>query len=149
MLFLKHLARSWSFLLTNARQPWVPSDLAAFGHVTAAVTQVCEKHGVTIYKRSNNGNHLHLLVKIPSRQRWSAFIRELTGRIAQEVKALMDNKGEKFWIYRPFTRIVRGWRRAFTIAKDYVHLNILEAEGFINRSDTKTLKDLRTIWGDG
>ena len=33
-------------------------------------------------------------------------------------------------------------------ALEYVELNILEAEGFISRKETKTLRELRAIWGD-
>jgi hypothetical protein len=55
-------------------------------------------------------------------------------------------KGESFWALRPFTRIVRGWRKAFQIAKAYVELNLLEAEGFISRSEIKTLRDFRAIF---
>jgi hypothetical protein len=55
----------------------------------------------------------------------------------------------KYWKHRPFTRIVRGWRKAFRLACDYVELNILEAEGFISRRQTQTLRDLRAIWRDG
>jgi putative transposase len=113
-----------------------------FKLVNTTVARVCKKHGVTIYKYANVGNHLHLVIKIPGRRRWAAFIRELTGRVAQPIK---DN-GESFWALRPFTRIVRGWRKAFQIAKAYVELNLLEAEGFISRREIKTLKDLRALF---
>jgi REP element-mobilizing transposase RayT len=116
--------------------------------VNRAVEKTCKRHGVKIYRYANVGNHLHMLIKIPGRSRWAAFIRELTGRIAQEVKAVTGQAG-KYWKQRPFTRIVRGWRKAFRLACDYVELNILEAEGFISRRQTQTLKDLRAIWQDG
>ncbi|MGZ3723369.1 MAG: transposase [Bdellovibrionales bacterium] len=122
-----------------------------FSGVNATVERTCKKHGVTVYKYANVGNHIHMVIKIPGRPRWSAFIRELTGRISQYVQGITGRQlgAEKFWSQRPFTRIVRGWKRAFKIAKDYVHLNLLEAEGFISRKETKTLRDLRAIWGDG
>lgn len=98
-----------------------------------------------LYEFANVGNHLHLLIKLPNRRSWNAFIRELTGRIAQQVE---KEPGTAFWKHRPFTRIVRGWKKAYQTAKEYVRLNILEAEGRINRRDTKTLKDLRMIWAE-
>jgi len=115
------------------------------------VSDVSKKHGVTIYKYANVGNHLHMVIKIPARTRWSAYIRELTGKLAQRVQGLRGRQQgkESFWLKRPFTRIVRGWQRAFKIALQYVELNQLEADGFISRKDTKTLKDLRAIWQDG
>lgn len=148
-----------------------------FKKVNAQVEKTARKYGVTIYQYANVGNHLHILMKISRRSRWSAFIRELTGRIAQLVSEILEdfvaNLGakasnrlgkasdkaavrgtkkaklsvdESFWLHRPFTRVVRGWRKAFQIAKEYVQLNQLEADGMIRRSETKTLKDLRAIW---
>lgn len=123
-----------------------------FRGVNETVGNVCKKHGMKIYQYANVGNHLHILIKIPNVRRWPAFIRELTGRIAQQVQGITgQQKGlAKFWKQRPFTRIIRGWKKAYRIAKDYVMLNRLEAEGFISRQETKNLRELKTpIWADG
>ncbi len=119
-----------------------------FAKVNREADRVCKRHGVTVYNYANVGNHLHFVLKIPARPRWAAFIRELTGRIAQvaqEITAQQKGSG-KFWAKLPFTRVVAGWRKAFRIILDYVDLNRLEAEGFINRKETKALKDLRAIF---
>jgi REP element-mobilizing transposase RayT len=116
--------------------------------VNQIVGSTAKKHGVTIYRYANVGNHLHMVIKIPARTRWSAFIRELTGRIAHKMHGFKKSE-ENFWLQRPFTRVIRGWRKAFQTALQYVELNHLEADGFISRKDTKTLKDLRAIWQDG
>ncbi len=121
-----------------------------FAKVNDCVGVIARKHGVRIYKYSNVGNHLHLLIKIVRVGAWAAFIRELSGRIAQVAQGLGgQEKGRKFWTQRPFTRIVRGWREAFQIAKQYIALNELEANGFISRKETKSLKDLRMIFALG
>lgn len=124
-----------------------------FKTVCDVIGDVCKKHGVKLYRDANVGNHLHLLVKIPHVRAWAAFIRELTGRIAQLVQIVLSGDvlgaSSGFWKFRPHTRIVRGWQKAFKIASDYVDLNRLEAEGFISRRETKTLRDLRLIWADG
>jgi REP element-mobilizing transposase RayT len=112
--------------------------------VDSQVEWICKKHGVTLYKYANVGNHLHLVIKIPQRRRWNAFIRELSGRIAQLVREKLKLEGE-FWTQRPFTRLVKGWQKAFQVAKDYVYLNWCEGEGHINRKQTKTLRDLRKL----
>lgn len=121
-----------------------------FRNVGRVVDQVCKKHGVRLYGYVNVGNHVHMLIKIPHVRRWAAFIRELTGRIAQIAQGLVGRQGglPKFWLQRPHTRIVRGWRKAFQIVKDYIELNRLETEGFISRKETKTLKDYRAIFSD-
>lgn len=110
-----------------------------FLKVNQIVNQACKKHGVKLYEYANVGNHLHMLIKIRSRGSWAAFIRELTGRIAQ----LTATK----WLNRPYTRIVRGWKKAYFTAIQYVRLNILEADGMISRKETKTVEDLNAIWG--
>jgi len=125
-----------------------------FARVQEIIAAVAAKHGFTVYEQANVGNHLHLLIKIPHVRAWAAFIRELSGRIAQAAAAIIEGVkdgsacGAGFWLYRPHTRIVRGWGKAYRVAKDYVGLNQLEALGFISRKETKTLKDLRMIWAD-
>lgn len=117
-----------------------------FGLVQELIEKTAKKYGVKVFERANVGNHLHMVIQVNSRL-WSRFIRELTGRIAQVLKELVALDGG-FWLYRPHTRIVRGWRRPFQIAVEYVRLNQLEALGFIKRSETKTLRELRMIWAD-
>lgn len=118
-----------------------------FGVVEKIISDVARKHGVKIYKHANVGNHLHLAIKIPRLQRWAAFIRELTGRLGLALREAMG--GQKLWLYRPHTRIVRGWRKAFGILKRYIELNQWEAEGFISRKDIRTLKNFRLIFANG
>lgn len=98
--------------------------------VNTSVTRICKKHGVRLYEYANVGNHLHLLIRLPSVRAWAAFIRELTGRIAQIAGELKGQEAApNFWKHRPFTRIVRGWQKAYRLAKDYVWMNVLEGEG--------------------
>jgi len=112
--------------------------------VDQQVEEICRKHGVRLYKYANVGNHLHLLIKIANRRRWAAFIRELTGRIAQLVRSAIQFSGE-FWDQRPFTRIVRSWRRGFKTVKEYIELNWLEARGNISRQDSRMLRRLHAL----
>ncbi len=122
----------------------------AFGVVDRILYKTAKKHGVKIYEYANVGNHLHLLLKIPHVRRWAAFIRELTGRISQELQQLKGpQKGAKYWSQRPFTRIVQGWRKAYKTAKEYVVLNRWEAEGRLSRKDFKSLAEMRLIFTFG
>lgn len=117
--------------------------------VNETVRRTAAKHGVKIYQFANVGNHLHLLIKIPSVRQWAAFIRELSGRIAQQVMELVDSASiEKFWRFRPYTRIVRSWKKAYKSVKDYVYLNQVEAEGHISRKEISSLSQLKMIWAD-
>jgi REP element-mobilizing transposase RayT len=119
-----------------------------FKTVQDLIEVTAKKYGVKIYEKANVGNHVHMVIKVKPRL-WARFIRELTGRIAQVLKDMGIGVEGTFWRYRPHTRIVRGWKTPFKLALEYVRLNQLEALGFIKRSETKTLKDLRAIWADG
>ena len=118
-----------------------------FGKVQLIVHQVAKRHGVRIYRHANVGNHLHLAIKIPHVRRWAAFIRELTGRLGLAVRDRLN--GRKLWLFRPHTRIVRGWRKAFQIVKEYIELNQLEAEGVISRKEIRSLKEYRQRFASG
>jgi REP element-mobilizing transposase RayT len=114
----------------------------SFGNKNAArvrsiIDNHCGRYGVKLVQYSNNFNHLHLLLKFPSRAVYLRFIRSITGSLALAVtKASKRNSlksifGEDgFWDFRPFTRVVRSLRGYF-IARDYVTLNELEAEGIL------------------
>lgn len=49
------------------------------------LSTIAQKYNVKIYRHAVVGNHLHLIIKIPSREMYSGFIRELSGRIAAHI----------------------------------------------------------------
>lgn len=116
----------------------------AFGPVQIAVRGIAKKYGVKIYEWSNVGNHIHLLIRIPRRQAWAAFIRELTGGIAAKMKEILGVQG-KFWLFRPHTRLVQSWRKAYQVAKSYIQLNELEILGHANRHEIRRYKQIMQI----
>lgn len=117
-----------------------------YGAIELTLTDVAKKYGVKIYKHANVGNHLHLAIKLRQVSDWAGFIRELTGRIALLCRRFVT---DGLWMYRPHTRIVRGWRKAYRIVLDYIELNQLEGEGQISRRQVKTLADLRRLMASG
>lgn len=111
--------------------------------IDAILRKVAQRYGVTLIKTSNNFNHLHLHVRVGSRELYKRFIKSVTGLIAMAVTGackanpLARILGKKtFWDARPYSRIVRGWR-GFKTASDYVMLNQLEAEGVIPKRETR------------
>ena len=102
-----------------------------YRQVNRLVREVARKHQVTIHDYANSGNHLHILLRLRAVRDWAAFIRELTGRIAQVVQGLTakETGAAKFWDQRPFTRIVGDWNRSFKIVRRYILRNRVEAEG--------------------
>ncbi len=53
--------------------------------VEAVLFEESKKHHVRLQGAANSGNHLHLLVKAPSREHLSNFLRAVSGRIAMIV----------------------------------------------------------------
>ena len=98
--------------------------------------KICRRHGVKVFSYANVGNHLHAVIQIPDRRMWAAFIRELCGAIA----TLM---GGDFRAQRPFTRVVRVWKKALAYVLRYVELNQLEASEGLTREEARVLQRMR------
>ncbi len=112
--------------------------------VTAIIRRFSHVNGVRVLSMANVGNHLHLHIKLGNRYAYARFIRAVSGAIAQAVTGRTrwrskskSNKPSvqpgkhptlKFWDYRPFTRVVEGWRAMLGL-RDYVRINQLEGDG--------------------
>jgi REP element-mobilizing transposase RayT len=110
--------------------------IETFVHKTA-------KHwGVRVYRFANVGNHIHLLIQVPTREAWKRFSKALSGGIAQIVtgaqkgSALKRDQGSSipesakrgFWDHLLFTRIV-SFGRDFKRMTRYLIKNLFEAAG--------------------
>ncbi|MEQ1878173.1 MAG: transposase [Bdellovibrionia bacterium] len=120
----------WSFKKQENEQK-IKEIVARFAH----------KFGVRILSLGIVGNHLHFHLKLGNRFAYKPFVRGLTASIAMAVTGVnrwtrvkgVGGKGcasasEKFWDYRPFTRVVRGLRALLTL-KDYIDINHIEGFG--------------------
>ncbi len=91
------------------------------------------KYGIKIYSVAYVGNHIHCQMRIYNRYAYHPFIRALTAAIAMAVSGTNrwrnTLKGKKFWDYRPFTRVVRGFKALLSL-NDYIHINCLEGWGY-------------------
>jgi REP element-mobilizing transposase RayT len=114
------------------------------------IEKFSRKYGVNIFSLANVGNHLHFQIKLKNRFTYAPFIRAVTGSIAMAVtdssrwnplksrptkmrgakkySRKIAHVKDRFWDYRPFTRVVQGYR-AFLRLKDYIQLNRLEGFG--------------------
>lgn len=106
------------------------------------IKRFSEKYGIRVLSAANVGNHLHLHVRLRNRFGYPPFIRAVTGAIAMAVTGVSRHrrpktagKRDKFWDYRPFTRVVIGFRAVLKV-KDYIRINQLEAQGF-SRPDAR------------
>lgn len=116
---------------SRAQGDW--SFVAHKAKIQEITEHFCRKHAVRLSSLANVGNHLHLHLRLTNRRTYNAFIRALTAAIAMAVTGASRWKPleEKFWDYRPFTRIVQGLR-AYLNLRDYIQINQLEALG-VNR----------------
>jgi REP element-mobilizing transposase RayT len=89
------------------------------------------KYGVKILSLANVGNHLHFHIQLTNRYAYYKWIRAITSAIAMKVTGInrwTGGTGEKFWDYRPFTRVIKSFRALLTL-KDYLLINKLEGLG--------------------
>ncbi len=110
-------------------------NLKHCNHIDTFTKKLAIKWGVKIYRYANVGNHIHLLIKVPSRIVWQRFLRELAGTIAiivtgaRKGSALTKNStGRGFWDHLVFTRIV-SFGRDFTGVAKYIIKNLFESAG--------------------
>jgi REP element-mobilizing transposase RayT len=117
---------------SQATGEWSLRSLKNQKMVERTLRNLARRYGIKIYEFANVGNHLHLLIKLRKRYTFTPFIRALSGIIALKVTGTskLEKLENKFWDYRPWTRIVE-WKKAYTVARDYVIQNHLEAIGFI------------------
>ncbi len=114
----------WSFRM--------PKNAARVSEITS---KFALKYGIKILSLANVGNHLHFHLKLSKRQTYKPFIRAVTAAIAMAVtgasrwKKLKVSAKDRFWDYRPYTRIIEGLR-AFLTLKDYVEINHWEGQGY-------------------
>ncbi|QDK44483.1 hypothetical protein DOM22_04575 [Bdellovibrio sp. ZAP7] len=98
------------------------------------LTRVLRKYAFKFYVKveqfSVQHDHIHLLVRGGHRSQLQSFLRVLAGQFAQRLTDTFDTKndGPKVWRYRPFSRVVKGYK-AYRIVRDYIQLNECEANG--------------------
>ena len=119
--------------------------------IESILVRFSARHGVRILHAANVGNHLHLHIRLDSRRSYRPFIRAVTAAIMMAVTGRsrwskrVQSKGatsqpvsaQKFWDYRPFTRIVVGFRAVLGL-RDYIAINRLEGSG-VSRETARVL----------
>lgn len=137
---------AWSFLLPKNRKI-----------IDKILNKFASKYGIKIVSLANVGNHLHSRIQLTSLLTYKPFIRAITSAIAtaitgsnlwrvkgaavkasSHVTLVQDNadksmkaskENARFWDYRPFTRVIVGYRNLLNLRK-YIRINQLEGGGF-------------------
>ena len=124
------------------------------------ILEIVEKYArhftVKIEQRSVQKDHIHLLIRTSRRKHYHHFFRVIAGQIAQrfEKAGLLSDAQQvtdtpKLWKYRPFSRVVKGWK-SYKIVRNYIQLNEKEALGEIkyqkNRLRGLSTSDWQILW---
>ncbi len=88
------------------------------------ITKQSQTFGIKIYGQSIQRDHIHLNLKIHSRDSYKKYVRSVTGLISRKLKV----KG--LWKFRPFTRVL-GWGKPFQTLQSYITQNEKEVLGLI------------------
>jgi REP element-mobilizing transposase RayT len=113
-------------VLKSSKAKGARSLLLHSRRIAVILSEQSDRHHIRLLQVANAGNHLHLLLEAPSRDFLSAFLRAISGRIAQIVMPTESECG--FWDARPFSRIVSKGRELRNVAK-YLGMNSTEMIG--------------------
>ena len=104
------------------------------------------RYKVQIKRYVNGGTHLHLIIRLKNRLSYASFIRSLTGAIALKITGANRHQANetKFWDFRPFTTILEGHDKLYSLAKDYVTLRLLRDFQIVPKLTPASLKNWRT-----
>ena len=119
---------------SRARGEWSMLHPKHRKNVDECAQAIAKRHGIKLYRYVNVGNHLHLLVKTPSKKAFHAFLRDLAGTIAIVVtgaRKCIPLEG-RFWDQRVYSKIV-SWGREFKNLEQYFIKNMFEAAGLLSR----------------
>lgn len=103
--------------------------------INRRLAKLSHKFQIKTYKHAINSNHIHLICRTKSVERFSHFLRAFTGSIALYFK-IKYQVTASFWLGRPFTRLV-SWGREFKNVCTYIAKNFKEVVGFVPYSPRK------------
>lgn len=117
---------------SRATGEWSLRNLRNQKIIERILRRLAKEYGIKIHEFGNAGDHLHLLIRLKNRSSFAPFIRALTGTIALQVTKAnkLTKLKEKFWDYRPWTRILE-LKKAYTLAKDSLIQHHLAAIGYL------------------
>ncbi|WP_210415674.1 transposase [Bdellovibrio sp. ZAP7] len=105
-------------------------SLRSFSLMNRVLKRYSAKFYVKVEQFSVQMDHVHMLVRGSRRSNLQSFMRVLAGQFAQTLTDThsLKHEGPKVWKYRPFSRVIKGFRPYQTV-RNYIQLNELEALG--------------------
>jgi len=131
-------------------------SLLRFDHeIEVLLEEQARRHHVKIYGAANAGNHLHLVVQAASKEHLAAFLKAISGRIAQTVEGKTKEQSREafqksFWDSRPYSRLL-SWGKDFKNVCRYIGINATESSTTLSREGTRQVFEeiragLRSGW---
>lgn len=119
---------------TKAKGDWSFRRSANKKKIEQIIHKFSKRFAVGIISVGNVGNHLHFHIQLTNRFTYKPFIRAVTAAIAMAItgrnKWTKDTIAKiKFWDYRPYTRVVIGYRALLSL-RDYIRINQYEGFGY-------------------
>ena len=99
-----------------------------FKLVLEIISKYARYFAVKIEQISVQNDHIHLLIRTSRRKHFQHFFRVVAGQIAQRFEQtgllaeVRVTDTPKLWKYRPFSRVVKGWK-SYKVVRDYIQLN--------------------------
>ena len=91
------------------------------------INEKAKKFGVTVADQANVGNHLHLKIKISTRESFQKFLKAITTLIARSVTGAKRGRPfGKFWQGLAFSRVLKSRTEELNL-NGYMIANRLEA----------------------
>jgi REP element-mobilizing transposase RayT len=88
--------------------------------IQGQIHKLSRQFGIRVYGLAVQSDHIHGVMKVPSRRLYRAWIRALAGTLARKIPGLK-------WKFIPFTKILT-WGIQFKRALDYLMANQREAD---------------------
>ena len=96
-------------------------------YIDELVRKKARKFGIKIDRLVNVKNHLHMKIKISSRENFKSFLKSITAQIARFVTGARKGKPfGKFWNALAFTRVIKSRREEIYI-NGYFDANHIES----------------------
>lgn len=120
---------------SRARGAWSLLHRKHKSKIQAMIYRYAERFQVRVYRATNVGNHLHLLVKAEERKQLADFLRVLAGRVAVTVSGAKKGVKRigKFWDFLTFSRLVNWGRDFFSVREQLQQQLVLEAFPYLAR----------------
>jgi REP element-mobilizing transposase RayT len=89
--------------------------------IITTAANLSHRFGVKIYDLAPAHDHLHLVIKIRSREKFAKYLRAVTSVVARTL-------GTKIWAQSPYTKVA-SWGRQYRNLQNYMVQNREEALG--------------------